>query len=63
MVWNITSISRLTLTFHLQLVLHPCDSFLITNRNMAGTSVKKTLFSCVDAIYKWKLDSKRFSDF
>ena len=45
MVWNITSISRLTLTFHLQLVLHPCDSFLITNRNMAGPSVKKNTVS------------------
>ena len=41
MLWNSTSWSRLKLTVQIQLALHPCNPFLINNRNMAGNSVEK----------------------
>ena len=40
-LWNPTSWSRLKLTVQTQLALHPCDPFLINNRNMTGNSVEK----------------------
>ena len=41
MLWNSTSWIRLKLTVQIQLVLYPCDPFLINNRNMTGNSVEK----------------------
>ena len=42
MLWNFTSCSRLQLAFYL------CDPFLMNNRNMAGNSVEKKMFSCAE---------------
>ena len=41
MLRNLTSLSRLKLTVQIQLVLYPCDPFLINNRNMTGNIVEK----------------------
>ena len=57
MLWNSTSWSRLKLTVQIQLALHPCHPFLKNNRNMAGNSVEKRMFCCVEC------DSKRFIHF
>ena len=47
MLQNSTSRSHLSLTVQVQLVLHPCNPFLINNRNMTGSSVEKD-FCCVE---------------
>ena len=41
MLWNSTSCSRLKLTVQIQLALHPCDPFLINNRNITSNSAEK----------------------
>ena len=41
MLWNYTFWSHLKLTVQIQPALHPCDVFLINNRNMTGNSVEK----------------------
>ena len=41
MLWNSISSSRLKLTAQIQLVLPPCDMFLINNSNMTDNSVEK----------------------
>ena len=41
MLWNSTSWSRLKLTVQIQLAFHPCDPFLMNNRNMTGNIVEK----------------------
>ena len=56
MLWNSISWSNLKLTIQIQLVFHPCTSFLINNCNITGYSVKKIIFCCVEC------DSKRFID-
>ena len=48
MLWNYTSWSRLKLTVQIRLALYSCNSFLTKNRNMAGTSVWKIIFCCVE---------------
>ena len=55
MLWNSTSWSRLKLTVQIQLALHPCDPFLISNRNMTGILLKNNIFV--------ECDSKCFIDF
>ena len=44
MLWDSTSWSRLKLLVEIQSLLHPCDTFLINNRNMTGSSVEKKYF-------------------
>ena len=44
MMWNSTSWSRLNLPVQIQIALHPCDLFLINNRNMTSNSVKQKCF-------------------
>ena len=53
MLWNSTSWSSLKLNVQIQLALHPCDPFLLSNRNMTG-KCWKIMFCCVER------DSKRF---
>ena len=52
-LWNSTSWSSLKLNVQIQLALHPCDPFLLSNRNMTG-KCWKIMFCCVER------DSKRF---
>ena len=45
MLWDSTSWSRLKLLVEIQFMLHPCDTFLINNRNMTSSSIEKRYFN------------------
>ena len=41
LLWSSTSWNHLKLTVQIQLALHPCDSFLMNNRNIIDKNVEK----------------------
>ena len=47
----------------MQLVLHPCDPFLINYPNITDNSVERHCFVMLNVILQVKLDSKRFIEF
>ena len=60
MLWNSFSLSHLKLTVQIQLALHPCDPFLINQRNMTGNSVEKYCFVVLNVKFKVKCRFKTF---
>ena len=45
MLWNSTPSGYFKLTVQIELALHPCNPFLINNRNTAGNIVEKQCFA------------------
>ena len=60
MLWNSTSWSYLKLTVQIQLALHPCDPFVITNCSMTDISVKNYCFVVLNVKLLGKLRFKMF---
>ena len=58
MLWNSSSWSRLKLTVQVQLAFHPCDPFLLHNRDMIGNIVEKQCFAVWNVIQNVLLTSK-----
>ena len=48
------------LTVQIQVAIHPCDPFLINNRNVAGNSVEKHCFVVMNVKLEVKLGFKKF---